>query len=364
MAWVAAFCFLLLSLVSTSGLEAFRVAWTPLDAGDRLVRFHSQRSFLGQRIGMSPAQYFHLRERSKAFDEIAAYSNRWFWVKFPAGQQSRLSVSIITPSLVSLLRLRFPPGAVVAEEYLRSHPEVLGRDIQVGGTWYRVNGVAPRLLRLAPLRSDFWLIVDDDTFRQQRHNLQLVGRLAPGVSRATAEQEVCQIAVANPHLFGRGIRQVLPPFQHGLASVISPIAITLGALLLLLAALSLHGVLRGGAVRYESYFFSRTALILGGLAAWTGRLVSNQASFYSMFFTLWVAAIVAVLVIWASWRDQQFRCRVCVARMTHPVRIGTHANPLLEGIGSELLCENGHGTLWVPETEIQTFGPKAWRQAA
>ncbi len=47
--------------------------------------------------------------------------------------------------------------------------------------------------------------------------------------------------------------------------------------------------------------------------------------------------------------DQRNRCPVCLRVLAHPVRIGESSRILLEWHGTELMCERGHGLLYVPE---------------
>ena len=68
-----------------------------------------------------------------------------------------------------------------------------------------------------------------------------------------------------------------------------------------------------------------------------------------LLFTL--AFIVAFAwALWWSFADQRRRCPVCLQRLAMPVRIGSWAS-MFEPPTTELLCEEGHGSLCMPETE-------------
>lgn len=58
-------------------------------------------------------------------------------------------------------------------------------------------------------------------------------------------------------------------------------------------------------------------------------------------------------------RDQRRRCPVCLQLLTHPVRIGRSSRFLLDWNGTELMCEQGHGLLYVPGTP-STFSSQRW----
>lgn len=92
---------------------------------------------------------------------------------------------------------------------------------------------------------------------------------------------------------------------------------------------------------------------------WLGSLGSGTAT--GPFFVYWCSGVAAALGLWWAWRDQHLRCHTCLARITLAVQVGTHGAPLLEGVGDELLCEYGHGSLWVPGAPSPAFGPEVWR---
>ena len=61
---------------------------------------------------------------------------------------------------------------------------------------------------------------------------------------------------------------------------------------------------------------------------------------------LWASfASGVVILIWA-FRDQPGRCRVCLHRMRQPVRIGVPGQMLLEAAGEEVMCPQGHGSVY------------------
>jgi hypothetical protein len=73
----------------------------------------------------------------------------------------------------------------------------------------------------------------------------------------------------------------------------------------------------------------------------------------------WLSAPVALLWLFA---DQRRRCRVCLARLATPTHFGSPSSWLLDPMGTELLCERGHGTLYVPETHSSTQKPEGWTE--
>lgn len=57
--------------------------------------------------------------------------------------------------------------------------------------------------------------------------------------------------------------------------------------------------------------------------------------------------------------DQRRRCPVCLRLLTNPTRIGQRSQSLLDWSGTELMCERGHGLLYVPEVQ-NSYSTQRW----
>ena len=68
-----------------------------------------------------------------------------------------------------------------------------------------------------------------------------------------------------------------------------------------------------------------------------------------LLFTMVFMAAFGCALLW-SFADQRRRCPVCLQRLAMPVTMGSWAS-VFEPVTTELLCEEGHGSLSVPETE-------------
>ena len=75
-----------------------------------------------------------------------------------------------------------------------------------------------------------------------------------------------------------------------------------------------------------------------------------------LVFTLVFIVAFGCALAW-SFADQRRRCPVCLQRLAMPVTIGSWAS-VFEPVTTELLCEEGHGSLCVPETG--TGEPDRW----
>jgi hypothetical protein len=75
-------------------------------------------------------------------------------------------------------------------------------------------------------------------------------------------------------------------------------------------------------------------------------------------FTMWFLSMVAAGVVWLIVWDQRYRCRTCLRRLRMPITAGSWPNMLLFGQPRiDYICLYGHGTLKVPE--IQINGPNS-----
>ncbi|MGA8596282.1 MAG: ABC transporter permease [Bryobacteraceae bacterium] len=63
---------------------------------------------------------------------------------------------------------------------------------------------------------------------------------------------------------------------------------------------------------------------------------------------IWFYIVGCTLVLFASISDQKSRCRVCQRLLGFPIRIGCPGCLFLEWAGTEFLCPQGHGVLYVP----------------
>lgn len=99
------------------------------------------------------------------------------------------------------------------------------------------------------------------------------------------------------------------------------------------------------------------AWIEGGLALraaihqeWL-RILLGGLAFTGVFIVAFGCALA-----WA-FADQRRRCPVCLHLLALPVTFGSWSS-VLDAVTTEFVCENGHGTLSIPET--QTAPPDCW----
>ncbi len=235
----------------------------------------------------------------------------------------------------------------------------IGQSIRTGGKTYRVTGVWPAGLRLSLTRPDFWIPEPPGNF-----DTTMVGVLAAGVTPEAASRELRDILLSAPVRRGSGTPTAVIPLRHGLSGLSSTLWFGYLATSFGLAIFAGWRVFRRRvAWRMEAFFLAKAIPLLTGIfacgVAGIGMLSSGTAA--GPFFIFWLTGIGCVLGVWWARRDQFLRCPECLSRMTLSVQIGTHGAALLEGVGDEVLCEYGHGSLWLPGAAAQAFGPQVWR---
>ncbi|HEU4565103.1 MAG TPA: ABC transporter permease [Gemmatimonadaceae bacterium] len=190
------------------------VALQPLGypAPERLIFITSQFPTLGfDKFWVSPPEFFELRERSRSFGDIAAYTTGA--VNLSDGSRpERVSAVFATSNMLGVLGVRpmlgrpfsdeedrpnAAPVAVLSSELWRrsfgGDPGIVGRTIEVGGQRTTVVGIAPPGFDLHDARAQIWMPLGlDPANRQNRgsHFLYLVGRLAPGATESGARAEL------------------------------------------------------------------------------------------------------------------------------------------------------------------------------
>ena len=330
---------------SSQGVALLRAAVQPLAQGfgERLVTAVPERSFFGKSPGFTWRQFELIRARGRSFQSVDGFAIRQLNIGEPGGVRR---VAFATPGFFTTLG--FPPAAYAAEQLGAGW---VGRRIEAGGRSYRIAGLWPRDFRPALARPDFWIPAEPVNL-----DTTMVAVLQPGVAPPEATRELQGLLPSAPP-------QRVVPLEHSLARVLRALWI---GFLLLLAALAGFAIWRAARLRgwrLELFFLAKSVILASGIfgigVACFAIPSSGAAS--GPFLIFWWTGIFAALAIWWANRDRRLRCPACLGRMTHAVQIGTHGASLLEGVGDELLCEYGHGSLWLPGAPAQAFGPEVWR---
>jgi len=123
-------------------------------------------------------------------------------------------------------------------------------------------------------------------------------------------------------------------------------------------------------VRYWGFLIAKLAVaclpmwVLWRVIRWSFPQESEQSLFAhdlgytsAMMLFFLVGAGLLYLIVW----DQRYRCRTCLRRLRMPVAAGSWPNMLMLGQPRmEYICLYGHGTLKVPEVQINGPNPPDW----
>jgi len=261
---------------------------------------------------LSPAQYFDVREKVRGFEELAMVFGTNVTLTGDGVEPERLGAVNVSSSFFDLFgiepvlgrRLTAEddlPGAAVKvllsedlyQRRFRGDPAVLRRTIEVDGERLEVAGVLPPLpldedllptLNTVPL---FDLVTslpieDPGITTRGSENYNVIGRLAPSVTRAELEAELLRVAegvVQDPGSLGAGLAaggeyrlDAVSLLDQVVGPVRSPLILLLGAtavLLLIACANVANLVLTRAAAR------SRELALRAAIGASRGRLIRH-----------------------------------------------------------------------------------------
>jgi putative ABC transport system permease protein len=199
----------------------------------------------------SVPNYVDLARDARQIEGLAAVSGGSALIQQgnEAFQASRISVTGnffamlgVTPARGRLLdtnddRLDQPNVVVVSNEFWRNRlggdPAIVGKTLSIDGAPISIVGVTPPDFRVPHggnvFRSDLWMPArfTPNQLNQRRSNfLQLLGRLAPGATVASAEAEMKQLfnglVTTFPQLSGENVR-VAPLQAENVASIRTPL---------------------------------------------------------------------------------------------------------------------------------------------
>jgi hypothetical protein len=116
-------------------------------------------------------------------------------------------------------------------------------------------------------------------------------------------------------------------------------------------------------LKRQAFLASKTTLLLLLSFLLSADLLHTvHASFPITADLLQILAFVLLALLGLRWSflDQQTRCKQCLRSLTTPARVGRPSHNLLEWNGTELLCQDGHGALSIPEHQTSWCQSSQW----
>jgi hypothetical protein len=238
---------------------------------------------------------------------------------------------------------------------------VLGSQIGVEGRMYRVIGVLPDSFWAISPRVGIWipLHLEPQVEPGTPALVKAVGRLKPGVQMEKVRTDLFQAAKAGNEFLPRRPEVVaftavtgpqLPGYLFGMV-----FAIGVGAVI---TALQQPFRIRPG-WRYGRFLTLKTLLLVAIPAlAWVEATSAIRKAGPPEAPEIWLAGTLCTILLlpacafafWWSFTDQRRRCPQCLQLLAMPVTIGSWSS-VLDPVTTEFLCESGHGSLYLPETE-------------
>ena len=183
---------------------------------DRILTIGEAVPRLGWDGGVAPANYRDLAARNSVFERVAALQGRgWDANVTGAGNPERLEGYLVTPNFFPLLGMQPLKGrtfldtegsanevreAVISYATWQNHfggdPNIIGQNVTLNGGHAAIVGVMPREFDF-PIGAEIWAPLPMNTPEMNSrgdHNLYVIGRLRPGVSRDQAGAELKTIA--------------------------------------------------------------------------------------------------------------------------------------------------------------------------
>lgn len=167
------------------------------------------------------------RDEVQSVEGIGAFVNVERNLIIEGGAGEPVPIAAISPSAFRLMEVSpllgrplleedygeaAPPVLVIGydawQTRFASDPAVLGQEVRLGSTIHTVVGVMPEGFAF-PVNHRFWIPLQLHRMRGRSLRLHVFGRLAPGVTRATAQAEFATMAV-EPSVFP-GIREQPQP---------------------------------------------------------------------------------------------------------------------------------------------------------
>ncbi len=333
-------------------------------------------------------------KHSKFIEDVAPYS--WGPAKLQTPQRTVPILSArVAPDFFQVLSLHAALGrtfqahddktcsdcVVLSNEIWRlqfhGDASVVGRQVQLDGNPREVVGVLPRNFHLLPAEISVWTLLDSGTapFSNFVERIGAVARTKPGTTERKLEADLADLSENAGYVFPASLLTVTSgpaEVERYLGSYALLVLLAVACAMLIVYARSGGGVGRAplsfsDRFRWWSFFVGKTVLLLAatGLLAWTvaQRLsISIYGSIHPMTNAvgLWIFLILSLAPLSWAIRDQQRRCRVCLRRLGTPIAIGAPGHVLLDWSGTEMVCSEGHGVLYLPDSQANWLERARW----
>ncbi len=332
---------------------------------------------------------------SKLLEGVAAYS--WGPQRL-AGTQRTVPIltARVSPEFFDLLGIKAAVGRVFGGDDAQScktcivlsdeiwklqfkgDTRVIGQRVTIDGIERTVIGVLPRNFHLISSDIAAWMLLNPyiAPYSNFAERIGAVGRMKSGATETQVEADLTDLS--------QNAGYVLPASLLTVTSAESDMRRSVGTylLFLLLAVTCAAWIVyarssnRGwgqppaslaARCRWWAFFVAKSVLLLIAtclLASVSVRWLSVHlaGSIYPMAdaFALWLFLVLSVGPLSWAIHDQRKRCRACLRRLGSPIRVGAPGHVLLNWSGTEMVCSEGHGILYLPDSPTDWLERERW----
>ena len=257
--------------------------------------------------------------------------------------------------------------------------KLVGKAIELNGTSRTVIGVLPANFRLISSGIAIWGLIDPSVlFTNFQRRVGAVAQLQGNATASSLQRDLSDRTESAGYIHPSSqltVTTVTDYLRHNLWNTIWFVLFATACavfVVLLRRSITGFGHLPEGFARRAVWFgflAIKSALLLAivalcawcvvhWLAAWLMGSTYPLADEYS----IWLFLPLAIIALSWSMRDQQSRCRTCLRRLELPVEIGRTGSILLNWAGTEMVCSEGHGVLYVPESAANSLDQDRWNR--
>lgn len=270
--------------------------------------------------------------------------------------------------------------AVLSDEIWRyqfhADPSIVGHKAVLDGYPRTIIGVLPRNFRLLPANISAWMLLDwaQPPYSNFLERIGAVARTRSVVGERQLETDLADLSENAGYVFPASLLTVTSEpveVRRYLVSYLLLVLLAVGCAALIVYATG-GGVGRAPIsvrhrVRRWSFFVAKAVLLLMGIGLFAWSAVRHLSiviygSIHPMTnaVALWAFLIFSLVPLSWAIRDQQRRCRVCLRRLGTPITIGAPGHVLLDWSGTEMVCSEGHGVLYVPDSQANWLESVRW----
>ena len=330
-------------------------------------------------------------KRSPLVKDIAAYSFQRGTLTIAGGREERILSAQVAPNFFAVFGvlaaqgrtdLRQCPQCVVLshsawKSYFAGDPEIIGKQVKLDGSQMKVAGVLPQQFSFASPAIAAWSLLQpsDPPAANLVDRMGAVARFSSPVSDGQAKDELQRVTDQAGYHFVNTTLQVVSlkkQQRQDLDSYLLFLALAVLGSVMVAWLAGARGQLSssssGNKWRWWGFFSAKAVLVLLlsfvvalELTHFGSVLLTGAVQSISDVVSMWVFLVLAIGAL--SWvvYDQRRRCRVCLHRLGLSVHVGCPGYTLLDAwSATELVCAEGHGTLYMPDTDASWLEGDQW----